>query len=152
MSTIRSQIVDAIVATLNEPSGRPTGLSPVVRCQLSKPRVAPGVSWIFVRSGEDEVRPVGTGTRGTMREHAFTVIVDCIAPGDNATPADKAVDPLIAWCVKQLDEATLGGLAFDLREMGTAYTYRQGDYPLCRARISFVVRHTTKSGNAELKT
>ena len=148
MATVRSQIVDAAVALLDG-AGKPAGLQTVVRCQLTTPNLEGGKSWIFVRSGEDEVRPV-IGSKVPIRDHSFDMIVDCIAPGDASTPADKAVDPLVAWCVKQLDGSTLGGLAIWVEERKTVYVYKQGDYPTCRARITFDVRHTTKSGDAEL--
>lgn len=150
MATIRSQCVDSAVALLNG-AGGPTGLQTVQRCQLTTPTLEAGKAWIFVRSGEDEVSQVG-GSKGPIRQHHFDLIVDCIAPGDAATPADKAVDPLIAWCVKKLDASTLGGLALVVEEKKTVYVYKQGDYGTCRARVTFIVRHTTKSGDAELKT
>lgn len=150
MATIRSQIVDAAVALLSA-AGGPAGLQAVVRCQLTTPAVEVGKSWIFVRSGSDDVQDVG-GSRGPLRVHHFDMIVDCIAVSDGTIAADQAVDPLIAWVVKKLDGSNLGGLALYVEERKTVYIYRQADYASCRTRVTFDVRHSTRSGDAELKT
>ena len=141
MPTIRSQIMDATVALLNEPAGRPAGLPTVERAALSPARGEPGLRRILVRGREDEARRVDHGMRGGPSDHGFELAVECVAAGGSSLPADLAVDPLIAWCIRQLDDSTLGGLAHGIRELRTVYRYEQGDYPLCRAITTFLVRH-----------
>jgi hypothetical protein len=152
MATIGSQCVDAIVTLLNDPTGRPTGLQPIVRGRLSPGTQKAGEHWIFVRSGMDEIEPMQNVSSSPLDDHRFRIIIDCIGTGDASTPADAAVDPLVAWCVKQLNGSTLGGLAVWVRRRGKQlFTYAQGDYPSCRAELRFEVRHLSRTDNAELK-
>jgi hypothetical protein len=151
MSTIGSQCVDAIVALLNEPTGRPTGLETVVRCLLSPPtpdEIKPSKKWVFVRSGDVEISEIGNPD-GPLRQNDLEVLIDQIAMGDASTPADVAVDPLTAWCTKKLDGGTLSNLAEQIVERGRKRVYEQGEYPLCRTTSRFIVSHTSRTGDAE---
>lgn len=153
MSTVSSQSVDAIVAKLNESSGRPTGLETVVRCRLSAPtkdEITPSKKWIFVRTGPSELTRIGDGD-ALSRQNLLQVIVDAIAVGDATTPADVAVDILVAWCTKKLDGAVLTGIAEEVEEKKREPIYEQGDYPLCRMALTYLVHHTSRIGNAELR-
>ena len=150
MASIRSQCVDAIVALLNDPTGRPAGLATVVRGQLRPPTVAAGLKVILVRTG-GEARPVPVGSvDGPIHHHDLEVIVDAIAAGDGSTAPDVAVDPLVCWIVKKLDGARLPNLAEIVIEGECKYVYQQGDYPLCRVSNRYLVFHTTKTGDAEV--
>lgn len=149
MASIRSQCVDAIVALLNESSGRPAGLATVERGRLKPYEVVAGLRCILVRTGKNKAVPVGS-IDSPIRHHDLEVIVDAVAAGDGSTAPDAAVDPLLVWAVKKLDGAKLANLAEIIVEGETEYIYEQsGDYPLCRASARFLVFHTSQTGDAE---
>ena len=154
MSTISSQCVDAIVTKLNEASGRPTGLETVARCRLSNPTTdeeLPSKKWIFVRTGPSDITPVGS-MDGPVRQNELRVLIEAIAVGDASTPADAAADILVAWCTKKLDGQSLSHLAEQVVEVSREPTYGQGKYPSCRMTLTYVVYHTSRTGDAEQRT
>ena len=154
MSTISSQCVDEIVERLNESSGRPTGLEPVIRGRRSWPtddeQVA-GKAWALVFSGKNALEKLDAN--GLTKLNLFQVKVVIMGVGDTSTPAEVVIDPVRAWCTKQLDGKRLPDLAEEVEEVedGEVEYAVKSKNPVCRQINTFVVHHTSRIGDAELR-
>lgn len=154
MSTISSQSVDAIVARLNESSGRPSNLEQVQRGRRSWPtrdEIAPGKRWLFVALGKNTISKVDDN--GLTKQNALQVSLMVMGLGDATTAAEVAIDPVVAWCTTKLDGWQIPNLAEEVEEIERdAPEYgRGGDYPACRQELTYLVHHTSRIGNAELR-
>lgn len=145
MSSIRDQIVTAIVAAL-EGHNKPSNLT-VRRFSLAKiePEHQP---LIEVYPGKDNVQDAPKGRPVVMR--TLSVMLDVYAIGD---AVDQVIDPILCWVTASLNaDRSLGGLALDLRERsaewdGEMAAMGQG---LCKVVIDVEYHHNRI--NQESKT
>ena len=109
MSSIRDQILTAVVAKLNG-AGKPAGVN-VRRFSLAK--IEPSqLPMIEAYPGSDVVKDTSKGRQSLMR--TLGLILDVYAMGD---PVDQALDEAVCWITTALQaDQSLGGLVMDVRE------------------------------------
>jgi len=153
MSTIREQIVQAIVAALN--TDRPDGIPETVRTREESPE-PDQLPMLTFYQGDDDVAPAHKSEPGTGRRHGAVVKRMLVGKLDalgkaGAVPADAAVDPLLAWGTKAIAGAgRLGGLANERpHEVKTEFSYERSDFNYCRATMTWHIEYQTLPDDAE---
>lgn len=144
MSSIREQVVVAVVAALN--AGGPP-------CTFERSRTA-AVGDAEMPSGV--VYPVRDVPQQDFVSHApvvrsrLSLLFELRALGTASVRPDQAVDPLYAWVVSKLATNTLGGLVFDgWEEAESVFQYGQGDKPICLLTLEMIATYQHLTANTE---
>ena len=109
MSSIRDQIITAVLAKLNG-AGKPAGVN-VRRFSLAK--IEPSqLPMIEAYPGTDVVKDQSKGRQSLIR--TLGLILDVYGMGD---PVDQSLDEAICWITEALQaDQSLGGLTLEVRE------------------------------------
>lgn len=161
MSTIREQCTVQVLAQLNG-AGKPAGVPATVRAGTASARLpneAAGHESMILKkrsSGGSPTalvqpdRPGGRG--GPLARHYFTLELEMRAAGDGTIAPDTLVEDQYAWAVKALVDTNLNGLALGVHEGPSLFPeMEQGEYPGSLLVTQFIVEHTTRVNDAELK-
>ncbi len=93
---------------------------------------------------EQPVLPSGQAYRSPLVERKLEIMAECRALGDNTTPPDMALDPIIVWASTQIfKDETFAGLALGVEEGRTLWQSKEGDQPVAAAMIAFTIRYRT---------
>lgn len=145
MSTIREQIIVALVAALNAaaPGSGITGLT--IHRERTRPIETDSLPAVLVYFDDDVPKPLGQQIyRAPLTERQLTLAVECRAQGSASISPDAALDPLLIFVFSTVRaDVTLGGLASEFEEGKTQWNSREGDVPIAAARLSFTVRYRT---------
>lgn len=151
MASIREQIVDEIVATLN------AGSPPVVAKRSYQFAVDLAVAKsiiVFPRVDSPEsIGIVEAGVKPTKRR--LTVAVECRAKGTNTQRADEEVDALAVWVVKTLcgrrkGPGDAGGPLYHyMIEGDTEFELDQLDHAYCLATVNVTVQYQSRANDPE---
>jgi hypothetical protein len=150
MSSRRDQIVTACVALLGG-AGRPSGLQVdrVRTVSLSHDQLPRQVVYPLQ---EEVVTGPGIGAAGDPRRIAKRVLTLCVehrVDAENDAP-DLAIDPFVSWAVQALcADVELGGLAFDVKEIGTKWDEAEQDKVYAAARTLFEIQYVTDAANPD---
>ena len=101
--------------------------------------------------GEETVKRVG-GSEGPLAHRAIRLRVEYLTrtlTGPPAVSAQRAAEPLRAWCVKALAGNRLGGLAVELAEVGTSRKLEQAELPFARTVVEFDLVYTSTYNDLE---
>lgn len=142
MSSIRDQILDAIIAALN--TATPGGVPQATRDYIN-PLEGSDLPAISVRASREESE--GKPNRfGPLRQRRLTVRVECFAAG---SPGDEELDPLVTWAGKVLsgDAGRFGGLAHCTEETAIEWNSEERDQPFASAFMDFTVEYQTRTGD-----
>jgi len=144
MSTIREQIIEAIIAQLN--TSTPGGVPAATRLRMTayEPDELPAINVFPVR---EEIRGEPAGKFGPVVRRSMTFRVLLHAAGSDAVAADAALDPMAAW-VSTLGGRQLGGLAIDIEENTLEWLYEEDDLPYSSLAIDFTVEYQTLKSDA----
>jgi hypothetical protein len=153
MSSRRDQITAACVALLQQ-AGGPAGLNVHRQRTISLTHDQLPAQVVYALQEENDTAP-GRGaplayTRKAKRK--LTLCVEHRVDAEN-TPPDQALDPLLSWAVQQLcSGVSLGGLAYDLKEIGTKWDEVEQDKVYAAARTLFDVEYVTDASNPDTLT
>lgn len=115
--TVRSDIRDQVIAELN--ADLPTGVP-----EASRRRYVPGTKLDAARIAvffvEEPVSRPGSRAMPIV-QRKLTVAVQCVLPVEDPEDADDAMESLLEHVVARLGDTYLGGLATDMRELGTQW-------------------------------
>lgn len=115
--TVRQDCRDACITLLN--TARPSDVP-----EAGKRRFAPGERItdprIAVFFGEEQTAQPG-GSRSPIAARSLIMAVQAIVAVETPAEADDACETLLAWIVEQLGNTALGGLATNVRELGTLW-------------------------------
>jgi len=141
MSTIREQIIEAVVATLN--TGTPAGVPQCVRTQMAPTETAqlPALTCFPFR---EEIDPKPTGKWGPIIKRSLYLRFVAYATGQ---PADGAIDPILTW-LATLGGQQFGGLALDTYEHELNWQYDEGNFQVAAVGLDFVIEYETLRGDA----
>lgn len=145
--TIRSDIVDAIIAELN---AAPPSDVPLATTRRWIPDVPIDDPLIAVFPNEEEVtfpsgRLSGVARRGTL----FSI--QAIYPTDDVDGVDKITEQALAHIVATLGESNLGGLANSVIERGTTWQVEKMEHLVMIATVRFEVDYQTKRNDATVQ-
>lgn len=153
MSSKRDLIVVAAVNALNA-AGKPTGLTVHRQRTLSLSHNQLPAQVVYAVQEEVNTGP-GQGAGPDRRRKAirtFRLCVEHRVDAENDAP-DAALDPLLSWAVQALcDDVSLGGLADDLKEIGTTWDESEQDKVYASARTFFDVRYFTNAHDPDALT
>lgn len=144
MSSVRNQILDAVVTALN--TDRPAGI-PAARRRRIHPYEMEDVPAIDVVPVEESVEGIG-GRLAVNANRRLQFAVRCWAAGD---APEVAADALLLWAVKALDGNRLGGLVESLFEVRTGWVFDVGDTVVGVAETVFLAEYATRRGSADIK-
>jgi hypothetical protein len=142
MSTIRSQIVTALITALN--TGRPAGVSEATRIRQAQfePSDIPTVS---VYPGDESIKPA-TSRPGPLVLRELQIVVEARVAGD---APDELLDPTVSW-IEQAVTRIDSPLIHDAPQaVAVQHEFAIGAVPHGVARVSFVVRYQTRRDSPE---
>lgn len=145
MSSIREQIIVAVVAALN------VGSPPAVteRTRLSAIEDS-GLPSIVVFPLDDTAEEIGGGGGPIVRSR-LKLGFELRAKGTAIARADTAVDALYVWLIKKVAGNQLGGLAIDIVEGDTSFRFESGENPMCLATVDMTVVYQHLTANPEAR-
>jgi hypothetical protein len=153
MSSKRDQIMVAVVNALNA-AGKPAGLDIHRQRALSLSHNQLPAQVVYAVQEEVNTGP-GQGSGPERRRKAVRTFRCCVehrVDAENDAP-DAALDPLLSWAVQSLcDDVTLGGLAEDLKEIGTAWDEAEQDKVYASAKTFFDIRYITDAADPDALT
>ena len=151
MSSIREQILSAIVATLGA-AGAPAGLT--VHRERTRPIESDSLPAVMVYAEDDVPKPFAAQNyRAPLTERQLTVVLECRAQGSLTTAVDVALDPIAIWATQQMfADVSFGGLANEVEEGRSAWQSREGDLPVASCAIHFTVKYRTSRLDPTLKS
>ncbi len=144
MSTIREQIIEAVLTVLN--TSTPPGVPACTRLKM-EPMSASDLPAMTIFPMREEVQPAKGGRFAPFVERILTVKIVMEAAGSDTTTADQAVDPMAAW-ISQLGGSTLGGVALDTEEGQSEWLYQEGDFPYAALATELMIHYRTAKANA----
>lgn len=146
--TILEQLADAVLTAHN--TGRPTGVPALAEWSglalEAEDLPAATLAW-----GDEKVARVG-GSQGALAERTIRLRIEYLTRhlvGPPEVSAQRAAEPMRAWCVKTLAGNLLGALAVDLREVGTTRKLEQAEYPFARTMLEFDLVYTSVYNDLE---
>jgi hypothetical protein len=142
VASIREQIILAAQAALSA-AGGPAGLN--VYRERQRPIEVSSLPACVIYAEDDAPRPFdGNQYKSPLVERLLAMRVEGRAQGDQATPADAALDPILVWITKQMfKDEKFGGLANGVVEGRTAWLSAEGDVSVAAAAISFTIKYRT---------
>lgn len=153
MASVREGIVDALVAAIDG-VGKPAGLT--VHRLRTRPIEQDSLPAILVYLPNESVdRDEGDldgadGDTGPSVERVLTVRTEFRVKVPTGTAPDTALDPLYVWAVQAVTaDGTLGGLALDVREAGTAWDLEEKNVAMAAAVTTFAVLYHTSATDPE---
>lgn len=131
MSSIRDQLIDAVVAKLNG-AGKPAKVE-AIRYSLSKIDFKPDPTkkFLMVYPEKDQVSP--PDRMFGMLKRTLRLCVDAYSLGE---PIDENLDPALCWITTALSsDDSLGGLALDVRHVSEEWSeaFAQEGIGMCRS-------------------
>jgi hypothetical protein len=143
LSSIREQIMVALVTALSSGGGSPPGLT--VHRERTRPIEVDSLPAIMVYAEDDVPKALGQQTYAApLTERHLSVVLDCRAQGSNIVSPDEALDPVLVWAaITVLANERFGGLASGVEELRTAWNSREGDVPVASAKLIFTIRYRT---------
>jgi hypothetical protein len=149
MSSKRDQIIVAAVALLGA-AGKPTDLTISRQRTVSLSESDLPAQVLYAVHEEADASPGFGSDRKAKRK--FRLCVESRVNAENSTP-DAALDPLLSWAVKQLcADVTLGGLSYELREIGTTWGESEQEKVYASAQQFFEVHYLTDAFNPDTLT
>lgn len=153
MSSRRDQIIVACVNALNA-AGKPPGVTVHRQRTLSLSHDHLPASVVYAVQEENDTGP-GKGAAPDRRRKAvrtFRLCVEHRVDAENEAP-DAVLDPLLSWAVQALcEDITLGGLADDVKELGTTWDEQEQDKVYAAARTFFAIRYLTDAADPDALT
>jgi hypothetical protein len=154
MSSRRDQIIAACVDALDNTPGKPTGLNVHRQRTLSLSHNQLPAQVVYAVQEENNTGP-GNGAGPDRRRKAvrsFRLCVEHRVDAENDSP-DVVLDPLLSWAVQTLcADVSVGGLAEDLKELGTTWDEQEQDKVYAAARTFFEIRYITDAANPDTLT
>lgn len=149
MSTVREQVLEAIVTALN--TSRPTGVPEANRSRYLQVTPTPDApKFMDVRFIEDDELPVpDTDDESVLQLHHAQVVVDSYAIGIDGTTPEQEADKMAAWIAKALNRNRLGGLVTSLRVRKSIVLQPVADRAYIRLRTGLLVKFTSRAMDAE---
>jgi hypothetical protein len=142
MSTLRAQIVDAVVAALN--TGRPAGIPEASRLRQSQFEASETPS-ISVYPANESIQQA-TRVPGPLVKRELQIVVEARVAGDEP---DALLDPSLSW-IEQAVTRLESALIHDAPEaVSVQHEFAVGTVPHGVARVAFVVRFQTRRDNPE---
>jgi hypothetical protein len=153
MSSRRDQITAACV-TLLDGAGKPSGLNVFRQRTISLTYQQLPAQIVYAVQEEVETGP-GRGSPPNpqrMAKRRFRLCVEHRVNAETASP-DAAIDPLLSWAVQKLcSDVLVGGLAYDLKEIGTTWEEADQDKVYAAAKTFFEVEYVTDAANPDTLT
>lgn len=153
MSSIREQILVAIVAALNSPAP-PTGVpaAEIGRVRGIPPATLPA---LLVYPGIEAVEPAGSRTSPLMKRRLI-VLLEVYAAATPSLAAHQVADPILVHITKRLARQVLMNgavrLTNDVNEGQTGpWKWDQGQSPYVRVPVQLVVEYSTRATDQELR-
>lgn len=150
MSSIREQILAAIVAALNV--APPVGVPVAIRARLDAPTASqlPAITvYPFAKSTR---RP--HGRTSPILDRKLVVCVEILSASSPTQTADQGLDPSYTHVANTLNGSRLGNLASDVIESEEMAPFEYGqstDASFCRDPVLFDVSYTTRASDASVK-
>jgi hypothetical protein len=153
MSSRRDQIIVACVNALNA-EGKPTGLTIYRQRTLSLSHNQLPAQVVYAVQEENNTGP-GPGASLDRRRKAvrtFRLCVEHRVDAENSAP-DAALDPLLSWAVQTIcADVSVGGLAEDVKEIGTTWEEAEQDKVYAAPRTFFEIRYITDAADPDTNT
>jgi hypothetical protein len=143
VSSIREQIVVALIAALNAGAGSVTGLT--IHRERTRPIEIDSLPAILVYADDDVPQTLASQTYASpLTVRQLSLAMECRAQGTSSISPDEALDPVLVYAAKTvLASERFGGLASGVEEGKTVWASREGDVPVASARLNFTVRYRT---------
>ena len=148
MSSRRDQITVACVNALDG-AGKPAGLAVYRQRTISLSYQQLPAQIVYAVLEDVETGP-GRGAPPNPQRKAKRKVRLCVEHRVNAETdsPDAAIDPLLSWAVQTLcADVTVGGLAYDLKEMGTTWDEVEQDKVYAAARTFFDIEYVTDAAD-----
>jgi hypothetical protein len=135
VSSIRKQIIDAVMARLN--TSTPGGVPQTTRAR-QEPYDPSELPAITVKPQREQIDYEALGKRSYFRKREMTLRVSVHFTGD-----DSVADPMTVWITSQLDGQVFPSLIEDCKEENNEWEYAAEDQPYLVLHQDFrVVYHT----------
>ena len=141
-ASIREQIL-ASVQTLLQGTGAPAGLQ--VYRERTRPIETTSLPAILIYAEDDQPRPFdGSNYRSPLLERDLSIRLECRAQGNQTTPADVALDPVLVWALQTIvQNEKFGGLANGVVEGRSVWNSQEGDVSIASATIQLTIKYRT---------
>jgi hypothetical protein len=151
-TSIREQIMAALVVALSTGGGSPAGLT--VHRERTRPIEIDSLPAIMIYADDDVPKTLGQQTYAApLTERHLAVVLECRAQGSSGVSPDEALDPVLVWAtITVLANERFGGLASGVEELRTAWSSREGDVPVASAKLIFTIRYRTSRLDPTSKT
>lgn len=143
VTTIREQIIAALLTALGKTAGAPTGLT--IHRERTRPIESDSLPAIMVYCDDEEPKPLGkVQYRAPLTERQLSIALECRAQGDGTMSPDQALDPILIWAAAAVAaDESFGGLANGLEEGKTVWASREGDAPIAAAKWNIIIKYRT---------
>lgn len=148
--SLREQILEAARAALGSNGTPATGGSFRSRLDQINQTELPCFD---LSPGEEKVQDAERGTVERTLAFAVRAIVDAGSAEGGVAVDDSALDPFYVFAVQQLagGTANLGGLAWEIAEIGNATVFQPGGKDLIGLEMNFAAKFFTKRGDPTQK-
>jgi hypothetical protein len=142
-TSIREQIIVALVAALNAGAGGITGLT--IHRERTRAIENDSLPAILVYADDDVPKTLGAQVYAApLTERQITLALECRAQGSSGVSPDEALDPVLVYAAQTvLANEKFGELASGVEEGKTVWNSREGDVPVASAHLSFTIRYRT---------
>jgi len=142
-TSIREQIIVALVAALNVSTGKPAGLT--VHRERTRPIEIDSLPAILVYADDDVPKPLSQQTYAApLTERQLSLAIECRAAGSSGVSVDETLDPVLVWAAAAVRaDEKFGGLANGVEEGRTVWSSRETDTPVAAAKWSITIRYRT---------
>ena len=147
MSSVRSQILDAILAALNG-TGTP---APAERFRTTNVEMA-DLPRILVHPATEDIQKVSPNPRSPLMERRVVFKLDLLATFTGTTSPDQAIDPLLVWVTSQIfKDPGFGARAIETQETRLEWDAETVDSGLAKCTVEISVRYHTKTTDQTVK-
>lgn len=140
MATIREQIIQAAIATLN--TGTPAGVPQAVRSRL-EPYTPGELPACTVKPVREEIEYEAEGKRSYFRRRVLTLRISYFFTGAD----ESAADPMVQWATQKLDGQVFTSLIEDSIEALYEWEYAAEDAPYFALHQDFRIHYHTVVGD-----
>jgi hypothetical protein len=142
-SSIREQVIVALIAALNTQASPPAGLT--IHRERTRPIETDSLPAIMIYADDDVPKPLAQQVyRAPLTERQLSLAIECRAQGSGSVSPDAALDPVLVFAsLAVFADETFGGLASGVEDGRIAWVSREADVPIAAAKWYVTIKYRT---------
>lgn len=142
-SSIREQIIGAVMAALNAGANPPAGLT--IHRERTRAIEIDSLPAIMVYADDDVPKPLAQQVYAApLTERQLSLALECRAQGTGSVSPDEALDPVLVFAALAVfADEKFGGLANGVEEGRTVWSSRESDAPVAAAKWTITIKYRT---------